>query len=598
MRTAIPRPTPEDLRRPLASVKSPTSHIQATPEGSTTSTRPEPGAIPGHYLTSITTARPAPSPAEVTVYTRDSNHRITETDYKEGSTVLATETFTYCDLPDVQQCSLNPLGLIKTEKLKHGAYVHYQYSPRGLLLAKTEPTWIADGPTALGTALKTTYTYYGTENSYSTTIPWNNRSVTIYPWTDRLKTVTLAPNTSGLQASDTYEYDRTLTNGITDLGGPARPGRGLVTKITHTEQAPPNTYQQFKYDAYGNKRWEDNELRNAISYTYDEYNRLLNVTRPLNEITNYTYNTNGAGSSYQHTTNNPDKISVRTSSTATLDTNNIYDENFRKISSSVSGRKTWFGYDDVGNQTYITDPRGVAPEDSGYTTYTDYDARNRKTAVREPLSRTTQFYYDDNINVTRIVRPDNTTETKAYDGMNRLTSDTVPKDTGISILTQFQYYPSTGDPNDSGHSASLLSKVIDGNNNPYQFKYDAAGLKTKMIYPDSSSSQQWAYDNVHNLMSRTAVGGETQSFNYDIRNRKVSMNWSNSADWASFTYYADSRLYTASNPNSVVTRQYRCRRTTAVRPAKCDWAWHEDCQLRILRRRKPKGDVFGGCQWV
>src|SRR5262249_7587094 len=146
--------------------------------------------------------------------------------------------------------------------------------------------------------------------------------------------------------SDTYEYDRLLDsypNGITNLLGAARPGRGLATKITHTEQAPTqNTYQQFKYDAYGNKRWEDNELRNATSYTYDDYNRLLNVTRPLNEITNYTYNTNGAGSSYQHTTNSPDKISVRASSTTTFDTNNVYDENFRKISSTVAGRTTWF----------------------------------------------------------------------------------------------------------------------------------------------------------------------------------------------------------------------------------------------------------------
>ena len=69
-------------------------------------------------------------------------------------------------------------------------------------------------------------------------------------------------------------------NGVTNLNGSARPGRGLVTKITHAD-TPSNTYETFKYDAYGNKRWEDNELRKATSYTYDDYNRLLSVTNPL-----------------------------------------------------------------------------------------------------------------------------------------------------------------------------------------------------------------------------------------------------------------------------------------------------------------------------
>ena len=47
----------------------------------------------------------------------------------------------------------------------------------------------------------------------------------------------------------------------------------------------------------------------------------------------------------------------------------------------------------------------------------------------------------------------------------------------------------------------------------------------------------WEYDDVHNLMSRNTVGGEIQSFTYDIRNRKVSMSWSNGADSAIFYGY-------------------------------------------------------------
>src|SRR5436305_13128125 len=34
---------------------------------------------------------------------------------------------------------------------------------------------------------------------------------------------------------------------------------------------------------------------------------------------------------------------------------------------------TWFHYDPVGNQDYMTDPRGTGPGDPQYTTTTDYD---------------------------------------------------------------------------------------------------------------------------------------------------------------------------------------------------------------------------------
>ena len=38
------------------------------------------------------------------------------------------------------------------------------------------------------------------------------------------------------------------------------------------------------------------------------------------------------------------------------------------------------------------------------------------------------------------------------------------------------------------------------------FTYDAADLKTKMTYPDTSY-QAWTYDNAKNLISRRTVNG-------------------------------------------------------------------------------------------
>ena len=166
--------------------------------------------------------------------------------------------------------------------------------------------------------------------------------------------MTLPANVSGNVASETYEYDK---NGVTPVAG-----RGLVTTITHAD----GKYKSFGYDAYGNKLWEENELYKYTSYTYDSYNRVLTVKDPIGQTTghttSYTYTpTNGGGgSSYKHTTSNPDTVTTP----AGIMTTNVYDQNFRKIQTSVGGKTTWFHYDAVGNQDYVTDPRGTGSGDA------------------------------------------------------------------------------------------------------------------------------------------------------------------------------------------------------------------------------------------
>ena len=350
--------------------------------------------ISGHYMHSVSNER-----QKKTTYTRDPiTHLVTQIDYPDS----AYETFTY-----------NSFGQVLKHRLKNGAYQHFQYDLRGLLTAKWEPT-LNSNPVPGDP--KISYTYY-----------------TSGPWTDRVLTMTLPVNVLGYSSLETYEYDRNPSN-------VAVAGRGLVTKITHAD----SKYQSFGYDAYGNKLWEENELRQRITYTYDDYNRALTIQDPLNQIITNTYTpTNGTGTSpYLHTTN-----SIYTTTTPTgIVTKHIYDANFRKTSTTqASGTlnfTTSFHYDAVGNQDYVTDPRGTGSGDVNYTTYTDFDSRNRKWQVREPLNHTTQFYYDDGINVTRIIRPDQTTETKTYDAMNRVLTDTVPQTATVNLTTSFVYNPS------------------------------------------------------------------------------------------------------------------------------------------------------------
>ena len=422
---------------------------------------------------------------------------------------------------------------IKRHQLKNGAYVHYRYDSRGLLIDKWEPTWNA---TALDADPKTHHDYY-----------------TSGPWKDRLKTMTMPPNwPNSYQASETYEYDK-------DANDQACAGRGLITKITYVSPTS-GICRSFAYNQWGNKVDEWNELGERTHYTYDNYNRLTSVSKG-GETTSYTYNpTNGGASPYLHTTNNPDTI---TSPTGIL-TSNVYDPNFRKTSTSVAGRTTWFDYDLVGNQTCVTDPRGSGPcSPSTYTTTTHYDTRDRKWYVDDAQSHRTTFTYDQASNVLRIDRPNANWEEKAYDAVNRVIRDTVSFTNGnppVNLETWFTYFPS-----------GTLQKIVDPrgtvgrtypNGDPAYtttFVYnDPSDQRTDMSYPPvngNSDAQRWGYDAAHNLISHTTPSGQEEFFAYDQRNRKYGKAWwGGGTEWRWYYFGLDnaSRLRDAKNGTGAV----------------------------------------------
>jgi RHS repeat-associated protein len=482
---------------------------------------PPPGgqAIQGHYVQSISDER-----QNITTYTRDPvTHLVSRIDYPaDANTPASYEEFTY-----------NNFGQVLTHHLRNTAWESFVYDGRGLLTDKYNPKYDQQSGAPGGSDPHTHYDYYTAADGK-------------LGWIDRVKKVTLPANWHfNLQATETYEYDRALgADGTTDPNGAAMAGRGLVTKITHTD----NTYQSFGYDAYGNKRWEENELRQHTSYICDDYKRVLSVTNPLGKMTSYTYvpTNGGGGSSYKHTTSNPDTITTPTG----IVTANVYDQNFRKTSTTAASgtalaATTSFQYDYVGNLTLIIDPRN-------YQTHNTYDNRNRKQTTTEAyttsLAEITTWHYDAVSNVYQIDRPDGTQETKSYDALNRVLSDTVPKSTNpvVSLTTWFAYNP-------SGTISNITDARGSGPGDPNyttSFYYDASDRKIKMSYP-GGSNQQWSYDDPGNLKFRITVNGEEQDFYYDSRNRNNGTwwsNWSNNlVDWRYFGHDAASRLVEAEN---------------------------------------------------
>jgi YD repeat-containing protein len=451
------------------------------------------GHVGGHYINTVTDER-----GGVTTYTRDPNYRVTRIDYPSNQwTPASHEEFVY-----------NGFGEVTRHRLKNGNYVHYQYDGRGLLLYQWNPTSSA---TAQPGDPKTTYMYHG-----------------LWCWADRVWKEILPANGSNQVAYEVYEYDRTAYP-----NGAACPGRGLVTKITHAD----GKWGSSGYNQFGNKMWEENELRQRTSYGHDNYNRVLSITKPVVGAETFSYLKPGASSPYLHTTG-----SVYTdTSRAGIVTTNVYDQNFRKTSTSVGSSTTSFDYDNVGNQTWVTDPLI-------HKTHNIYDNRNRKASATEAygtnVAATTVWHYDGASNINRVDRPDGTQETKGIDALNRVVWTVVPQSATVSLPTWFGYNPS-----------GTIQWVKDGNLHVTTFDYDASDQRRKMTY-QGGSYQSWAYDDAHNLKTRTTVSGKIQSFTYDNRNRKTGMSWSNGADSASYGYDDASRLTSASNPNSAVTHAY------------------------------------------
>lgn len=441
-----------------------------------------------YYLTSRRDER-----NHYTFFDRDGNHRVWQIRYPDG----ASETITY-----------NGFGQVLTHKRKNGAYGHFEYDSRGRLERAWNPT---SNPSRSYGEPYTTFQYYPSG----------------HPWADRVSIV-YDPQSHWTM----YEYDY-------DSAAQPCAGRGLVTKVTHVDQ----TYLTFGYDAAGNVIWEENELRQRTTASYDDFNRPISIIppAPAGPIALTYEPTFGPPNPYLHTAR---AVHFQTDG-AGVTLENKYDENFRvkttaQLDGTASPPTTSFDYWPIGTLWKVHDPR-----DYNSTTTRFYDSRSQLQTVTDAMDRTTIFTRDPAGNVERIDRPDSKQEFRTYDQLNRVLTQVEPLTDAASKTTTFTYWPS-----------GKLRTVRDNNDQPTTFEYEESDLRSKMIYPDNTY-QAWGYDRAKNLTSRRTVGGKTQLFYPDSRNRPMAMRWAgNGSDWADFGYDDAGRLITANNQSAMIARQY------------------------------------------
>jgi len=404
---------------------------------------------------------------------------------------------------------LNAFNQPTIHLFRNGSYEWLTYDATGRLTRRSEPVY-SGNPTAF-----THYTYYPDSHA----------------WKDRIETVT---DPRGKVTR--YEYDLAFVNGV--QGTTPCPGRGLVTKIIH----PDNTYQTFGYDSFGNKVWEENELRQRTTYTYDAYNRVRTITDPLNQTTQHVYG-DSTVEAMRHTRNAPKRIFAPSGRVTTFS----YTGNHR-VSRKIEGdqsvdAKSWrYNYDGSGNLIETSEQVGG---NSGSEVWRDttfsYDNRDRRRYEYAPLGRTTEWQYDAVGNNTKIVFPDGTHRSKTFDAGNRPLTETDER----GYVTTYTYHPS-----------GMVNTITDPRNSVHSHEYDQRNRLARRVYP-GGSSESWTYDTAGNPATYTNRSGQVLRYTFDNRNRETNRVWDNSAAPAVSTGYdAASRVTSRSNSNGSIGYSY------------------------------------------
>ena len=162
-----------------------------------------------------------------------------------------------------------------------------------------------------------------------------------------------------------------------------------------------------------------------------------------------------------------------------------------------------------------------------YEVYREWDGEGRMTG----------YCYDERGNLTSVVHPDGTEETRAYDEEDRLITET----DALGNRRVLVYH----EPSEKGtpvNGEGQLSAVIEADNRATFFEYDTHGLLSSVSLDDRTVhleyneqnnlvsvknekgvGTRWNYDHKGNVLSVLTSAGARQTFRYDRLNRVTSI---------------------------------------------------------------------------
>jgi RHS repeat-associated protein len=496
------------------------------------------GYDPAGRLTSVTDPAGTATPAAgdyTTTYTYDATGQLlTSTDANQHTT-------SYGDY--------DPVGYPKTttDPLRNAS--HTEYDVRGNVVSSTD-----------GLGKTSTYGYDTFGRPLDSKVP-KDQAAGVY-------IVTPAP---------TYDANDNVVNAVAPNGavtGYTYDAADRMTSATAPKYADtdPDRVTKYAYDQVGNLIGQTEPLGNKTTYSYDKIDELVSVTDAANARTTYSYddvgnvvklvdgrkNATPDGSDYAGRFEY-DKVHRRTTvtdaagKTASKEYNRDgdvvaqvdrdcnrtligYDARGKMIEvkvprAEVGGKieyaVTHYEYDQVGNQTKVISPRGVAttadPDD--FAQVTTYDELNRVKEQILPYDKADSHYN----NPDRIVR--------SYDATGRLTKVSAPPSQGQSVRndTDYTYF-------DNGWIA--------GSADPWDilttYDYDALGKQTRRTVSSAGGSagrtMTWDYFPDGSLRSR-GDNGVPVGLNVVLVDNSDSQNVDTTGAWPATSDRGDHQGY-------------------------------------------------------
>jgi RHS repeat-associated protein len=423
-----------------------------------------------------------------------------------------------------------------------GNIYSYGYDDNGNLATVTYPNtatpntytydanhYFISGTDARGNTLAIT-TYYGPTDLDPNGLPLNGR---------------VQSGTDALGQTWTYTYDL-VKNSMTVKFPPDASGNvGSETSVD---------------DGYGMMLSYTNPLGYTSVYTYDANHNRISETDPLGRTTTYTYDSNG------NTTSTTYPATATSKNTTSYTTYNQYSEP-TSFTDELGNVRT-YNYDANYNPQSATDSLGVVASflvvanstlqaratgyditvQPGMATQYAYDANGNLTSSTDALGRTTSYTYDSlGHKLSMTVPPPNastsaaaSTTTYQYDALGNLLQTSAP----LGNVTSSQY---------DANNNRILSTDARGYTTTYV--YDALNRLIETDYPDGTKSTK-TYDFRNNIVNSTDQNGNVTHNTYDLAGKLLSVtrgNGSSTPSTSSYTYYADGRKWTDTDPLSHTT---------------------------------------------
>ena len=266
------------------------------------------------------------------------------------------------------------------------------------------------------------------------------------------------------------------------------------------------------YDAVGNIASKTDFNGDTISYQYDALNRLIKETLGNGDTVTYSYTATGQ------------LATVLDSRGVTSFT---YDQQDHLLSrTEPDGRAILYTYDLAGNRTSVSSP-------GGKTNYS-YDSLNRISSIGDSEEGIAVYAYDAVGNLILTELANGTSETRAYDLLNRLQL-LETTNAGGNILSSYEY---TRDNVGNILQVEEIDRIVN-------YAYDPLARLVREEIIDSTNGNrdiEYTYDNVGNRLTRIDSFEGTTTNNYNNNNQLLTEEFN--GDTTTYTYDENGQLIT------------------------------------------------------